>query len=157
MKVSIRRIVLVAFVAGLFSISASSFAQETVTNETAMVDHRLWGTWDLDTVELTRNGVTKKYALDVLLADKNNLPRNMFTQLYFFANQIGVSNTEEEFIAGESLNLKGSFTVDNGNLIVTMQEEHSRVFTYTIENKFLKIWFTRGDTQFYLIYSKDVQ
>ncbi len=150
MKVSIRRIVLVAFVVGLFGISASSFAQETVNNETAMVDHRLWGTWNLDIVELTKNGVTKKYSLDVLLADKNNLPRNMFTSLYFFDDQIGVHSTETEF--GFDVNLKGSFTANDGILTVTMREEQSRSFMYVIENEMLRIWHTKGDTQFNLIY-----
>jgi hypothetical protein len=101
---------------------------------------------------MTKQGITKKYSLNDLFADKKNLPRNMFTTLYFFDNQIGVHSTETEFVAPENVSLKGSFTTNNQQLIVTMREEQPRTFTYKIENEYLKIWYVQDDTQFYLIY-----
>jgi hypothetical protein len=124
-----------------------------LNNLQAQHSHKqLWGTWVLDTIGVTKQGVSEKHSLTDLLADKENLPRNMFTMLYFFDNQVGVGSTETEFVPAENLSLKGSFTTDNGKLIVTMQEEQPRVFTYAIENEVLKIWYTQEDTQFYLIY-----
>ena len=113
---------------------------------------QLWGTWDLDTIEMTRQGVTEIHSLESLYADKENLPRNMFTQFYFFSNQIGGHNTESELVPSEDLNQKGYFSTDDGKLIITMGDEQPRIFTYIIKNDFLKIWYTQDDTQFYLVY-----
>ena len=117
------------------------------------IDERLWGIWLLDTVELTaQRGATQRHSLASLFADKSKLPRNMFTQLYFFDDQIGVCNTETEFARGEDVSMKGSFTANDGELMVTIQGEQSRTFLYSIEDDLLKISYTEGDTQFYLIY-----
>ena len=116
------------------------------------IDNRLWGTWSLDTIELTKDGVPRQYTLETLLADKSNLPRNMFTWLYFFGDQIGVHSTETEFVPAVDVSLKGNFTTNDGLLIVTMYEESPRTFTYEIEDDLLIIKYTEGDVQFYLVY-----
>jgi len=113
----------------------------------------LWGVWELETVKITRHGVTEIYSLTDLLADKENLPRNMFTRLYFFTNRVGVQNTESEFVSDDNLNYKGSFTADDGILIITIYDEQPRIFTYIIENDLLQIWYMQDDdTQLYLVY-----
>ena len=116
------------------------------------IDKRLWGVWDLDSVELTINRVTQKYPLPVLMADKSRLPRNMFTQLYFFSDQIGVNSTETEFVPVENVTLKGSFTTNNGSLVITLRGEPPLIFTYSIEGNRLDIRYTVGEIQFYLIF-----
>ena len=117
------------------------------------IDQNLWGTWELNTVELTKQGVVaQKSSLTDLFANKNNLPRNMFTQLYFFDDQIGVNSTETEFVSAENLSLKGNYTANDGTLIVTMYGEPSRIFTYALSNERLEIWYTEEGTQFYLVY-----
>ena len=115
-------------------------------------NQHIWGIWDLDTIEITKQGVTEKYSIESLLADKVNIPRNMFTRLFFFDDQIGISSTEEIFAQGEYINQKGSFTIEDGKLIVTIGNEQTRTFKYTVENEFLKIEYTRGNTEFKLIY-----
>ena len=122
----------------------------TVSAQT--VDERLWGRWDLDSVVLTSNRIAQKYNLPVLLADKSKLPRNMLTSLYFFEDQIGVNTTETEFVPAENVSMKGSFTTDNGKLTITMQDRTTRAFTYTVDDRTLKIWYVEGIIEFYLIY-----
>jgi len=135
----------------LFSvILLSLFISNSLQAQTNSED--LWGTWSLDTIEITKNGVSTKHSIETLLKDRANLPRHLFTQLYFFDNQIGVHSTESEFGSTESQSFKGSYTTDNGKLIVTMREGQPRTFAYILENEILKIWYTRGDTQFYLVY-----
>ena len=119
------------------------------------IDNRLWGAWSLDTIELKKDGVPRQYTLETLLADKSNLPRNMFTRLYFIEDQIGVHTTEAEFVSMTNVSLKGNFTTDDGLLIVTMYGEQSRIFTYAIDSELLKIRYTEGDTQLYLIYKRN--
>ena len=134
-----------------FSVWLSLFMVNNLQAQTNPED--LWGTWDLETVEITKSGVTETHSLTGLLADKENLPRNMFTLLYFFNNQIGVNNTESEFVSGENLNLKGAFTANDGILTITINNEQPRTFSYIIENDLLKIWYTQDDeTQLYLVY-----
>ena len=115
-------------------------------------DERLWGVWDLDSIELTINSVTQRYTLPVLLANRSILPRNMLTQLYFFKDQIGVNSTETEFVSAENVSLKGSFTANDGKLNVTMRDGNARTFNYSIENEFLKIRYSESPIEFYLIY-----
>jgi len=125
----------------------------TTTNLQAQTEHRhLWGTWELETIEITKQGVPEIHYLESLLADKENLPRNMFTQLYFFNDQVGVSSTEEIFVSGGNLNVKGSYTADDGVLIITMNNELPRMFTYIIENELLKIWYTQDNIELHLVY-----
>jgi len=134
-----------------FSVLLSLFMVNNLQAQTNPED--LWGTWDLETVEITRQGVSETHYLESLLADKENLPRNMFTQFYFFSDQVGVSSTEEIFVSGGNLNLKGSFTADDGILIISIYDEQPRTFTYIIENDMLQIWYTQeDDTQLYLVY-----
>ena len=137
----------IAVIAVLFSLFVTGWTSAQ------QIDERLWGTWLLDTVELTaQRGATQQHSLTSLFADKSNLPRNMFTQLYFFDDQIGVCSTETEFVRGEEVSMKGSFTTNDGELIITIRGEQSRQFVYSIEDDLLKISYTDGDTQFYLIY-----
>jgi len=125
----------------------------TANNLQAQTDPtQLWGYWDLETVELTKHGVTEKYSIETLLLDLENLPRNMFTQFYFFSDQIGVSSTEEIFLPGETHNHKGSFTTEGGKLLITLRGEQPRIFTYLIEDDLLKIEYTQEDVQFHLVY-----
>ena len=116
------------------------------------IDNNLWGIWKLSMVELTKGGVTRTCTYEDLLADKNNLPRNMFTSLYFFGDKVGVGSTETEFVPSENLNFKGTFTTNNGQLIVTIKGEQPRTFAYEVDNSLLKIRYTEGDVQFYLIF-----
>ncbi|MCL2097819.1 MAG: hypothetical protein FWH23_03560 [Bacteroidales bacterium] len=115
-------------------------------------DERLEGLWELKTITITVDDVSQTYSVEELLADKSRLPRNMFTSLYFFDDQIGVNSTETEFVP--EVSLKGTFTANEGTLIVTMREEQSRTFNYTFENELLKIEYTQASRQFYLIYKK---
>ena len=112
----------------------------------------LWGVWSLDSVTLTKQGVTENHSFENLLVDRDNLPRNMFTSLYFFDNQIGISSTDEFFPLDGNLNQKGTFTTEGNNLTITLQGETPRIFTYFIENELLKIEYTREDVQFHLVY-----
>jgi len=134
---------------GIF-IAAATTAQLFAQNNY----QHIWGNWDLDTIEITKQGVTEIYSIETLLADKENIPRNMFTRLFFFDDQIGISSTEEIIAQGQPINQKGSFTIENEKLIVTMNNEQSRTFTYSVENDFLKIEYTRGSTEFKLIYKR---
>jgi len=115
------------------------------------IDKRLWGTWQLDSVGMTVNRVEQKYKLSTLLADRKLTPRNMFTALYFFGNQVGVNSTES-FFATPLPSLKGTFTTNNGLLTVTLRDSQPRTFTYSVEDKRLKIWYTLENIQFYLLY-----
>jgi len=134
-----------------FSVLLSLFMVNNLHAQTNPED--LWGTWELETVAITKQGVTEIHLLTDLLTDKENLPRNMFTRLYFFNDQVGVNNTESEFVSGENLNFKGSFTADDGILIITINNEQPRIFTYIIENDLLQIWYMQDDdTQLYLVY-----
>ena len=119
----------------------------TILTNAQNIDERLWATWNLETVELTVQGTTQKYSWTVLRANKNLLPRNMFTALYFFDDQVGINSSETEFVSVENLCMKGSFSTNNGELIITLCEEQPRKFTYTIENDVLKLMYTVGITQ----------
>ena len=124
------------------------------------IDNRLWGTWRLSMVEITTDGVTRACTSEALLADKSNLPRNLFTGLYFFDEKVGVNSTETEFVPSDRVRLKGTFTANNGTLIITLRGEEPREFSYEVGNELLNIRYTEGDTQFYLIYKlslKNVQ
>ena len=116
------------------------------------IDERLWGTWKLSTIVLTVQGITQEYTMEALLANKSKLPRNMFTGLLFFEDQVGVNSTETEFVPTEELSLKGTFTTDNGKLVISLRGKQPRSFAYEFENSFLRIRYTQGDTQFYLVY-----
>ena len=134
----------------LFSVLLLSLFVNNLQAQTNL--EHVWGYWDLDTVEITKQGVTEKHTLKSLLADKENLPKDMFTRLFLFDDQVGTNSTEEEFLSAEHLNQKGSFTVEDGKLLITMANEQARIFTYIRENDLLRIWYTREDTQFYLVY-----
>lgn len=125
---------------------------QTSTEEKDKVDQRLFGVWSLETVKITTAKDAKTYTLEALFADKSKLPRNLFTMLYFVGDEIGIHSTETEFVSADNVSLKGSFTTNNGEMIVTMQGEQARTFTYTIENERLEIWYTKDDTQYYLMY-----
>jgi len=134
-----------------FSVLLSLFIGCNLQAQTNPED--LWGTWELETVEITKSGITETHSFESLLADKENLPRNMFTRLYFFDDKIGVNTTESEFVSGENLSLKGVFTADDGMLTITMNNEQPRIFSYIIENELLKIGYSQDDeTQLYLVY-----
>ena len=122
-------------------------------NSQAQSSHeQLWGVWSLDSVELTKNGNTEKYSIETLLANQELLPRNIFTRLYFFSDQIGISTTEEIFLPDESHNLKGSFTIEGDILYITLQGEQPRKFTYLLGDEFLKTWYRQDDKEFYLVF-----
>jgi len=124
-----------------------------LNNSQAQNNHeRLWGVWSLDSVELTNNGNTEKYSMETLFANQELLPRNIFTRLYFFADQIGISTTEEIFLPDENHNQKGSFTIEGNKLFITLRGEQPRKFTYLIEDEFLKTWHRQDDTEFNLVY-----
>ena len=112
----------------------------------------LWGTWELDTVEITKEEITEKHSLKNLLADLQNLPRDMFTRLYFIDDKIEINSTEEMFLPQENWNQKGSFSVEDNKLLIKLQREESRIFTYLITDDLLKIEFTRKETHFNLNY-----
>ena len=115
-------------------------------------DERLLGLWDLDSIELTVNRAVQKYSLPALLANRSILPRNMLTSLYFFDDQVGVNNTEMLFDPGSAMSLKGSFVANNGELTITFNDRISRSFRYEFENERLRIRYSLGGTDFYLIY-----
>jgi len=120
------------------------------------IDENLWGSWQIETIAITIDGVSKTYSIEELLTDKNRLPRNMFTSLYFHENGIGVNNTETEFDSDDNMvSLKGTFTAGNGEMVVTMYGEQSRTFSYTIENNLLKIHYAQANRQFDLTYKKE--
>ena len=146
MKKGMMKQLKIAVITVLFSLFVTGWVNAQ------QIDKRLWGTWNLDEIELKKSGTTRQYTLDALLADKGNLPRNMFTWLYFFNDQIGVHSTETEFRRAEDLNLKGRFTTNNGQLIVTMRGEISRSFDYEIEDNLLRIRYTDEVYQFFLVY-----
>ena len=131
-------------------ILMSLFMLNNLQAQTSKED--LQGTWSLDMAEITKQWVTEKHTLESLYADKENLPRNMFIRLYFFDGYMSVDTTESEFLPGEKVNSKGTFIIDDGKLIVTMRNEQPRIFTYSIEDEFLKVWYTQEDTEFYLVY-----
>lgn len=129
------------------------FCLTTSRAEAQQADERLWATWNLESIEITVGKTTQSYTLEELLSDKKKLPRNLFTSLYFYENEIGVSNTESEFVSDDDMvSLKGRFITNNGTLIVTMYGEEPRVFTYTIEDDVLNIRYTAAERQFYLTY-----
>ena len=124
------------------------------------VDERLWGTWKLETVEITANGFTKQYSLEDLLVDKSRLPRNLLLSLYFFNDQVGACTSETEFSYEMETNIKGSFTTNNGELTTTIYGEQPRTFTYTIEDDLLKIRYSQANTQFdvnYKLIAKNIR
>jgi len=130
----------------------------TANNLQAQNTHEpLWGVWSLEIVEISKQGVSETHSYEALLADKENLPRNMFTSLYFFDDNIGINTTESEFVSGENLNQKGLFGIENGNLIITLFNEQPRIFSYVIENECLKLWYKQDETEFYLVYTLTIK
>ena len=134
------------FIIAAFACLAPVFA------EAQEIDERLLGVWQLDSVELTVNHVSQKFALSTLLEDKSKLPRNMFTMLYIFDERIGVHSTETEFVPPENVSFKGSLTTENGTMVISMDEEEERTFTYNVEDERLEIRYTSEDTEFFLVY-----
>lgn len=116
------------------------------------VDQRLWGIWDLETVEITSNNVTQQYPFADLLTNKETLPRNMFTSLAFFANEVAVNRTDIYFIPAHEVNMKGSFSTNNGQLTITIRTEEPRTFDYTIESETLKLKYTELNMQYQLFF-----
>ena len=154
-----RVIILVSlFLASIAAHATGSLSQgRTPAGESlnaATVDERLWATWGLETVEITTGGVSNSYALEVLLADREKLPRNLFVSLYFFDDQVGACSSEEDFAYKFNINVKGSFSTSNGQLTVTLYERQPRTFAYTFEDGYLKIRYTQGETQYDLIYKR---
>jgi len=115
-------------------------------------DKSLWGAWKLDSVELTTNRITQKYALSVLYANKSLLPRNMFTLISFNRDELYVNTTETEFVPSVDVCFKGTFTTKDGKIFITMRDNQTREFTYSVENETLKIRYEEGSVQFYLIF-----
>ena len=134
----------------LIAILLSFFMASNLHAQTNPED--LWGIWDLEIVEITRYGESEIHTLESLYADKENLPRNMFTQLFFFDDQVGTKSTEELFASERNLNHKGSFSINDGILSINIDTEQPRFFTYIIEDELLKIDYTQEDTHFYLVY-----
>ena len=130
----------------LFSVLLGLFGLTHLQAQTS--PEHLWGAWEIESIEINKPGLTEIHSLESLLEDKENLPRNLFTRLYFFDDQVGVNYIEE----AENLNQKGTFSVEDGKLLITMRNEQTRVFTYTIEGDLLKIGYAQDDTQFYLVY-----
>ena len=124
----------------------------TVFAEAQETDKQLWGTWQLDSVQLTINFVSQKYALPALYLDKSKLPRNLFTSLYFDGDDIGVSTTETEFLPAEQVCFKGSFATNSGKILITMRDEQKREFSYSLEKDVLRIGYFEGTIQFALVY-----
>jgi len=125
-------------------------AGETITGTT--VDERLWATWGLKTAEITVGGNVKTYTLKTLLADRDNLPENVFLSLYFFDDQVGICISEKGFINEFDVNAKGSFSINNGELTIAIYEEQSHTFTYAVENDQLNVRYTYKDVQYNLTY-----
>ena len=139
----------------IWIILLSSFSLSWIKAQS--IDERLWGTWKLSTVEITVQGVTQESTMEALFADKSKLPRNMFTGLLFIENQVGINSTETEFVSMEELSLKGTFTTDNGELVITLRGKQPRSYAYEVGNSLLKIRYTQGDTQFYLVFKLTLQ
>ena len=120
------------------------------------VDEQLWGEWELETVEINTEGKIETYTLNDLLADKSKLTSNMFKFIYIFGNEIEVNINDLPDYAYENeirLNaLKGTFATNNGQLTISLREKQVRIFTYTVENKQLKIRYIQENTQYELIY-----
>ena len=113
---------------------------------------QLWGTWELEKIEITKQGVTETHSLENLLADLRNLPRDMFTRLYFIDNQIEIKTTEEMFLPEEHLNQKGSFTTEGDKLFINLLREEPRIYSYFIADDLLKIEYAQKETHYYLTY-----
>ncbi|MCL2098721.1 MAG: hypothetical protein FWH23_08210 [Bacteroidales bacterium] len=155
-KLSLSRIALWLLLTACLLLPVAAFAQ-TGENSTT-VDERLWAIWSLETVEITADGTTKQYSLETLLANTSILPRNMFTTLDFFGNEIeaDISYAHTEFAAeAESLltAVKGTFTASNGQLTLSLREKEPRTLAYSIENNLLRISFSYEDRKFNLIYT----
>ena len=116
------------------------------------LDERLWGTWGLETATVTTGSDVKAYTVESLLADRDKLPKNLFLSLLFFNDQMGACSSEEALVYEFDMNVKGSFSTDNGQLTVTLREKQPRTFAYVIENDKLKVRYTQGNTQYDLIY-----
>jgi len=116
------------------------------------IDRRLWGVWSLDSVEITTNQITRKYKLTELLANKNNLPRNMLIELYFVQTHVGIKTTETFFDDIEIGDQKGFFSTNQGQLTLRLTKWATRTFNYEVEEKRLKVWYSQESVSYYLIF-----
>jgi len=150
-KRKISLLICLLFLTGMTTqVVGSTRAENSVNNVT--VDERLWATWGLETVEITTDNSSKTYTLADLLADKNLLSENLFLSLYFFEHRLGATSSQKEFVYEFDINVKGSFSTDNGHLTITLYEQPPLTFVYAIENDRLNIHYTQGNRQYHLIY-----
>ncbi|MDR0296340.1 MAG: hypothetical protein LBH91_09260 [Prevotellaceae bacterium] len=135
------------------AIAILCITETKAQDNTQPVDKGLWATWELETITISTQDLTRSHSLEELLAKKSKLPRNMFTSLYFFENEIGVNSTGAESVSDSNMiSLKGTYTAGNGELVVNIYGEQSRTFNYAIENDILKISYSHAEGQFYLLY-----
>ena len=128
-------------------------AAESIDNLT--VDERLWGTWGLETVAITTGETVKTYALADLFADRSLLPADLFLSLYFFDDQVGACSSGKELVYELDINVKGAFTVNKGQLTISLYEEYEEqphTFAYAVEDALLKLRYTQAGAQFELTY-----
>lgn len=111
------------------------------------VDSRLWGIWELKSMEQTSIADDKEvgtiffYAVS-LNKQRSNIPENLLMRLVLFESSIGV----ELALNGAEYNRKsekGSFTVSGNKLTIVldseMPESISFVFNYLIEGETLTL------------------
>jgi hypothetical protein len=119
----------------------------------ADVDPRLEGVWELDSVELKTAGSSWKYQVKTIL--ENPTVRNLFgsaiDERYFTvlfcpnAVEVGINGTVNN-------NVKGTCSAANGKLTVSLYNETSQTFDYSLAGERLYLSYARQGCQFSLIF-----
>jgi hypothetical protein len=121
------------------------------------VDLRLRGEWALESVEF-KIGSAPAQRLQVEALVNNPAVRSLvgsfiddrYFTILFYGNEVGLDlrNPTNNF----NRPLKGTYSVANNQLTISMQEEQSHTFDYRVEGENLSISYALGSSQLSLIF-----
>jgi hypothetical protein len=117
------------------------------------VDPRLWGVWELDSIELKTSGISQKYQVETILQNPivQNLLGSTIDNRYFTV--LFYQNSVEVGINGAvNGNVKGTCSSSNGILTVALYNETPQTFDYLPTGEKLYLSYTRQERQLSLIF-----
>jgi hypothetical protein len=138
----------------LFSLSAQLSA---VVQQQADGDPRLRGEWTLEAVEFKIGNNTQRLPIEALLnnaavralVSQYNIDDRYYTIL-FYGNEVGLDlrHPTNNF----DRPLKGTYSVANDQLTISMEQEQPHTFTYSVAGEALSISYVQGINRLSLIF-----
>jgi hypothetical protein len=131
------------------SVSGKSLQQ-------ADLDQYLNGEWTLDAVEFKLGNNTQRLSIESLMSNPTikslvgSFVDDRYFSVLFRRGEVGLDlrNPTNNF----NRPLKGTYSIANDKLTISMQGEQSHTFNYRIENEQLYISYVQGSNQLSLIF-----